>query len=307
MKRKRNWKKTIFLALALIVTLTIGGACTHIVTHEAKAVNANENRTGINWLGQYYTTPATPPDTPGTQTIDMDIGANNGYISFNVAWNQPRTDPGLVIFLNNNYEIGNISGTVSGITYILHFVWYEKTPTGTYNFSESARDEVGLRIKNPFGNIEFENGGIPAPVEPNEQYYIVETSSSTEQGQNIDAIVLTGYQKEKKYCCRGELWVLPTASDNTTYMDAYIATALSRWSGGSSEYWYNLGRTEGAEAAKQYTFTGLMTSVVDAPLQVFTDILDFEILGMNVAQFVISILSILIIVKIISLFAKGGG
>ena len=307
MKRKRNWKKAVFLALALIVTLTIGGACTHVVTHEASAVSAEDNLTGINWLGQYYTTPATPPDTPGTQTIDMDIAATNGYMSFNVAWNQPSTDPGLVIFLNNNYEIGNTLGKVNGITYVLHFVWYENIPAGTYNFSDSRYDEVGLRIQNPFGNIEFESSGIPSPVEPNEQYYIVQTSNSTAQGQYTDAVVLTGNKKEKKYYCRGELWVLPTASDNTANLPAYIASALSRWSGGSSEYWYNLGRTEGAEAAKQYTFNGLMTSVVDAPVQVFTDILDFEILGMNVAQFVISVLSILIIVKLISFFAKGGG
>ena len=97
MKRIRNWKKAILLALALIVTLTIGAACTRVITHEASAVDADENRTGINWLGQYYTTPATPSDTPGTQTIDMDIGATNGYISFNMAWNQSSTDPGLKI------------------------------------------------------------------------------------------------------------------------------------------------------------------------------------------------------------------
>ena len=307
MKRKRKWKKAGFLAIALISTLTIGAACTQVVTHEAKAADASINMTGINWLERYYTTPATPPDTPGTQTIDMDVGETNGYISFNVAWNQPSADPGLVIFLNNNYQIGNTYDKTDGITYIMHFVWYKTPPSGTYNFSESARDEVGLRIQNPFGNIEFEDGGVPSPVEPNEQYYIVETSESTEQGQYIDAIVLTGYQKEKIYYCRGELWVIPSKSDNTAMLPAYIATALSRWSGGSSEYWYNLGKSEGAEEAKQYTFSGLMTSVVDAPVQVFTDILDFEILGMNVAQFVISILSILIIVKMISFFAKGGG
>ena len=58
---------------------------------------------------------------------------------------------------------------------------------------------------------------------------------------------------------------------------------------------YNKGVIDGAEQYQDYSFLGLMESVVFAPVQVFTSLLDFEILGVNISSFMLSILSVALV------------
>lgn len=69
---------------------------------------------------------------------------------------------------------------------------------------------------------------------------------------------------------------------------------------------YNEGYNAGAEQAGNYTFLSLMTAVVDAPVKAFTGMLNFEILGFNMASLIIALLSVALLLKIISVFTKGG-
>lgn len=70
---------------------------------------------------------------------------------------------------------------------------------------------------------------------------------------------------------------------------------------------YSFGYDAGVNAGKNYSFLSLMSSVVDAPVKAFTGLLNFEVLGFNMAGFVISLLSVALLLKIIMVFKNGGG
>lgn len=69
---------------------------------------------------------------------------------------------------------------------------------------------------------------------------------------------------------------------------------------------YNVGLNKGKEEASNYSFLSLMTAVVDAPVKSFTGLLDFNILGFNMANLMIALLSVALLLKIIQVFTKGG-
>lgn len=62
---------------------------------------------------------------------------------------------------------------------------------------------------------------------------------------------------------------------------------------------YASGFQEGAASASNYTFFGLISAVVDAPIQAITGLFDFEILGFNVQNFMFSLLTVCVIITII--------
>lgn len=70
---------------------------------------------------------------------------------------------------------------------------------------------------------------------------------------------------------------------------------------------YSVGYEAGVNAGKDYSFLSLMSSVVDAPVKAFTGLLDFNVLGFNMAGFVLSLLSVALLLKIIMVFKNGGG
>lgn len=65
-----------------------------------------------------------------------------------------------------------------------------------------------------------------------------------------------------------------------------------------------VGRAAGIASANDYTFLGLIGAVIDAPIQAFTGLLDFNVLGVNMRNFLISLFSISIVFVIIK-FALG--
>lgn len=68
---------------------------------------------------------------------------------------------------------------------------------------------------------------------------------------------------------------------------------------------YSSGYTAGAASAQNYTFMGLLGAVVDAPIKAFTGLLDFDILGVNMSSFVLSMLTLSVIVIIIKICLGG--
>lgn len=75
---------------------------------------------------------------------------------------------------------------------------------------------------------------------------------------------------------------------------------------------YNQGYNEGygngladADFGSQYDFLSLTTSVVDAPVKVITEMMDVEILGFNMKDVFIGLLSAAVIIWLIKIFAGG--
>lgn len=64
---------------------------------------------------------------------------------------------------------------------------------------------------------------------------------------------------------------------------------------------YSAGYNKGVESGHNYTFLSLIGAVVDAPLGAFRSMFDFEILGMNMSSFMLSLFSISIIIVVIKL------
>ena len=62
---------------------------------------------------------------------------------------------------------------------------------------------------------------------------------------------------------------------------------------------YQQGYNEGTKNAGNYTFLSLMGSIVDAPIKVISNMLNFEILGFNMMQFFYAIITVCIIVTIV--------
>lgn len=64
---------------------------------------------------------------------------------------------------------------------------------------------------------------------------------------------------------------------------------------------YNKGYLAGIENTNEYTFTGLLGAVIDVPVKTFMGLFNFEILGMNMASFFTSLLTICIILAVVKL------
>lgn len=64
---------------------------------------------------------------------------------------------------------------------------------------------------------------------------------------------------------------------------------------------YSEGYVDGANNASDYTFFGLISAVVDAPIQAVTGLFDFEILGYDMKNFMFSLLTVCVIITVIRL------
>lgn len=67
------------------------------------------------------------------------------------------------------------------------------------------------------------------------------------------------------------------------------------------------GYNEGVQDANDYSFLGLFTAVVDAPIQALSSLFNFEILGVNLLSFVTAVFTVCIIILIVKLVFNGGG
>lgn len=64
---------------------------------------------------------------------------------------------------------------------------------------------------------------------------------------------------------------------------------------------YNAGFSDGVANANDYSFTGLLSAVFDVPVQTFTSLFNFDLLGVNLANFFLSLLTLAVVLAIIKL------
>lgn len=80
-------------------------------------------------------------------------------------------------------------------------------------------------------------------------------------------------------------------ADNDSYSKGYVA---------GRDFGYNNGYNAGlAEGSAENGFAGLLFAVIDTPVKAFSSLLDFEILGVNMKSFVLSVLTLALFVVVV--------
>lgn len=97
-----------------------------------------------------------------------------------------------------------------------------------------------------------------------------------------------------------------SASYSAGYNDGYSAgNSAGEASGYKKGYsagdsaGYSRGYSYGVSSSNDYTFLGLMSSVVDAPITAFTSLFNFEIFGVNLSGFVLGVFTLCIIIVVV--------
>lgn len=90
------------------------------------------------------------------------------------------------------------------------------------------------------------------------------------------------------------------AIEFTGYANDYNSGYKEGYSVGSSTG-YNRGYSDGVKAAGEYTFLSLLGSVVDAPLQAVSGMLNFNLLGFNMLNFFYALLTCALVIAVIRL------
>lgn len=89
--------------------------------------------------------------------------------------------------------------------------------------------------------------------------------------------------------------------ESSGYTDGFSAGETQGYNNG-----YNVGKadgfTEGVANANEYSFAGLLGSVIDVPVNAFKSLFNFEILGVNLSSFLMALLTIMIILAVTKLF-----
>ena len=108
--------------------------------------------------------------------------------------------------------------------------------------------------------------------------------------------------------------------DETIYNSGYsagydvgMAQAGSNNYNAGYQYGYNVGKgvgyssgySDGTDDAGRYTFTGLISACIDAPIHYFTSLFNFELLGVNLQSFFTGLFTLCVIVTIIRLCLGG--
>ena len=144
-------------------------------------------------------------------------------------------------------------------------------PTTDNKFFETKQDEIFYTYAPVGTNLYSEIAGV------NYTENQIEKIKNEEYTRGVDYGYSEGYKKANE--------------DKTTY--------------GQTQY--NKGYAEGAEKGNKYTFTALMLSIVDVPVQTLYGLLNFEILGYNMLNFVLGLISLAIVLYIIRKLMGAGG
>ncbi len=112
-------------------------------------------------------------------------------------------------------------------------------------------------------------------------------------------------------------YYLTTAlSDNQYYQSGYSDGSSSGYSLGYSEgntagynagytagdsVGYNRGYDVGVNTTNTYSFTNLISAVLDAPINAFTSLFNFEILGVNLSSFLLALFTIAVVLTVVKI------
>ena len=67
----------------------------------------------------------------------------------------------------------------------------------------------------------------------------------------------------------------------------------------NTQSYYDKGYSDGWAASGSGTFTSLFTAVIDAPVAAFTNLLDFQILGVDMKKFALALISLALVLAIV--------
>lgn len=97
-----------------------------------------------------------------------------------------------------------------------------------------------------------------------------------------------------------------SASYSSGYSDGYSDGNIDGQSAGytlgygaGDTQGYYRGYSAGVDSANDYTFLGLISAVIDAPISAFTGLFNFEVFGVNLAGFLLGIFTLLIIIVVV--------
>ena len=107
-----------------------------------------------------------------------------------------------------------------------------------------------------------------------------------------------GYSDGKNFGYNSGLEEGKQLGSATGYQQGYAA--------GSSDG-YDIGFASGTASANDYTFLGLIGAVIDAPIQALTGLLNFDILGFKMSAFVLSLFTVCVVLKLVSVLLGGFG
>jgi len=85
-------------------------------------------------------------------------------------------------------------------------------------------------------------------------------------------------------------------NQSTIYDNGYIA---------GYDTGYGVGRNDGIASANNYSFLGLIGAVIDAPINAFTSLFNFEFMGFNLLNFITSLITLALIIWLIKLIFGG--
>ncbi len=102
-------------------------------------------------------------------------------------------------------------------------------------------------------------------------------------------------------------WCSITKQEGLAWVPPYGAFVQQGYTRGYKDG-HSLGYDKGFSkgSLSNNSFLGLFTAVIDAPVQVFTNLLDVEILGYDMKQVALSLLSVALILSVLRWFTKGG-
>ena len=88
------------------------------------------------------------------------------------------------------------------------------------------------------------------------------------------------------------------AGQTIGYSEGQTAGYNTGYSAGDS-VGYSRGYNAGVNATNTYTFTNLISAVLDAPINAFTSLFNFEILGVNLSSFLLALFTICVVLTVI--------
>lgn len=241
---------------------------------------------------------------------------NNVYVNNNL----PATNYNNIALTNTN--LSAITGLSKVVTYSSNYGAIIKPNTITWATDNNYRFKIGVSIPIE-NNLDLTSFKIRAcnlvdyNSYPNSDYIwymynIINTSSTVfnnlrlvdaSASTSVDPVypIVESYDSYFNAGYNAGYDTGFTQGTNSGYTDGFNAGKEEGIQTGTN-VGYNQGFNDGIRDANDYSFLGLMTSVVDAPVQVFSDMFNFEILGFNMTTFFFSILTVCLVIALIKLF-----
>lgn len=213
-------------------------------------------------------------------------------------------------FVRYDSTIGNSGTVISGTapSFVPIPSWVIPTSSGNVTSFSSAEGVIQTYFQNVSGYFLFMPSFSPSasPTDlphfaltgvPDAYRYIVHTNpsplffqaSAGQSRQNTPILVRLGFD---------------TSNPNLIYTQGqYDSYGNNRYNAGKNEG-YSSGYAAGVAAGGNNNFMSLITAVVDAPIKAFTSLLDFDILGYNMKNLALALLTAGLLVAAIRFFSR---